>query len=141
MNEAWNNFVGFGDAADYALITLSADATISFNLIATDSTQFTIYRLNEGKKAGSYTMKSLQATTLKKAKGDEIFSATTKALSLAEGEYYICMQSANAAKGGSAFYNVELNHALCSGVPDAGIAAAMDISDGKFALQNGGLLA
>ena len=152
-SEDWNNFVGFGDAADYAKIRLSADATLSFTLKATDATKFTVWRLVEktDKKGNiSYSMKSLQATALKKAKGDELFAATTKALSLSEGEYFISMQSTNAAKGGSAFYRVELNQALCSGLPDAGIAAsaagpdaASGIAglDGRPASQNAGLLA
>lgn len=151
--ETWDNFVGFGDTADCARITLSGAATLSFTLAATDAAKFVIYRLDEGtgKKAGTFTLKSLQSTTLKKTKGATEFTATTKALSLTGGEYFISMQSTNAAKGGSAFYNVELNHELCAGLPDAGIAAAaadvsgkvsgLDSTEDRLAGGCGGLLA
>ena len=129
-NAEWSNFVGFGDAADYAKITLSNDATLSFSLTASDAAKFIIYKLIEGtgKKAGTFTLKQLQATTLKKAKGSDVFSADTKALAVAEGEYYICMQSTNAKKGGSAFYNVELNKAASSSLPDV-FAPASGLGD------------
>ena len=129
----WSNFVGFGDAADYAKITLSNDATLSFNLTASDAAKFIIYRLIEGtgKKAGTFTLKQLQATTLKKAKDSDVFSADTKALAMAEGEYYICMQSTNAKKGGAAFYNVKLNKTASSGFFDV-FAPASCLKDASF---------
>ena len=75
-------------------------------------------------------MKSLQSTALKKKTKDaELFTATTKALSMDAGEYYICMQSTNAAKGGAAYYNVELNRDLCSGLPAAAPASAASGAD------------
>ncbi|MBR4718495.1 MAG: hypothetical protein IKP09_10600 [Lentisphaeria bacterium] len=133
-SEEWDNFVGFGDAADYAKITLSSDAKLSFALTATDAAKFTVYKLVEkaDKKGNiSYSMKSLQSTALKKkkTKDAELFTATTKALSMDAGEYYICMQSTNAAKGGAAYYNVELNRDLCSGLPAAAPASAASGAD------------
>ena len=127
----WNNFVGFGDAADYATIRLSADATLSFSLTATDAAKFVIYSLVTGtdKKGNTtYTQKSLQSTALKKAKDDELFAATTKALSLAAGEYFISMQSTNAKKGGAAFYSVTLNRDACEGLPAPGSALAVSVA-------------
>ena len=57
------------------------------------------------------------------------FHATTKALSLQADVYYIAVQSTNASKGGCAYYNVELNTADCSGLPDAPIKEIADASD------------
>ena len=119
----WNNYVGYKDEADYAKITLSANAKLSFSIEAADASRFVIYSLTE--KKGKYTLKAVQTTTLKKAKGDVEYSATTKALSLAAGEYYISMQSTNAKKGGAAYYNVSLNADACSDLPTA-VSAAQD---------------
>ena len=108
----WRNFVGFGDAADFRKISLDSDATLSFTLTATDAAKFTIWRLDTGtdkKGATTYTQKSLQATTLKQAKGETLFTAETKLLSLDAGVYYVSMESTNAAKGGCAYYDVAVN--------------------------------
>lgn len=120
-SEEWNNFVGFGDAVDYAKIMLSSAAKLSFTITATDAAKFTVCQLIEGtgRKAGTYTLKQLQTTTLKKAKGTTEYSANTKALTLSEGVYFISMQSTNAKNGGAAFYNVMVNQDLSSGLPDA----------------------
>ena len=107
----WNNFVGFGDAADFRKIRLNSDATLSFTLTATDAAKFTVWRLDEKKdKKGNtvYTQKSLQTTTLKKGKGETLFAADTKRLSLDAGVYYVSMESTNASKGGSAYYDVKV---------------------------------
>jgi len=128
----YRNFVGYGDAADYARIELENDATLSFNVTATDKAKFVIYSFAEGvDKKGNvkYTGKALQTTELKKPKSASEYSASTKALSLQAGVYYIAVQSANAAKGGCAYYNVELNTAVCTGLPDAPIEEIADASD------------
>ncbi len=137
----WNNFVGYGDDTDYARIRLSGSAKLSFNLTATDAAKFTIYKLVEGtgKKANTFTLKSLQSTTLKKVKGTDIYSAGTKVLVLNEGEYFISMQSTNAKKGGSAYYNVELNTVLCSGLSNESAPAsalAMTEAEGELTTWN-----
>ena len=109
----YDNFVGFGDTVDFAKITLSGAASISFSLNATDAAKFVIYSLTE-KKGGKYTMKALQTTKLKKATKDAVeYTAETKALSLEAGDYFISMESTNAKKGGSAYYNVTLNAGAC----------------------------
>ena len=108
----WRNFVGFGDAADFRKISLDSDTALSFTLTATDAAKFTIWRLDEGtdrKGATTYTQKSLQATTLKQAKGETLFTAETKLLSLDAGVYYVSMESTNSAKGGCAYYDVAVN--------------------------------
>ena len=106
----WLNYVGYDDLADYAIIHLGNDAKLSFAANATGTAKLAIYRLSEGtgKKAGTYTMKALQTTTLKKAKGETEYTAETKGLLLAAGEYYISMQTTNKKKG-SAYYNVNLS--------------------------------
>ncbi|MBP5410692.1 MAG: hypothetical protein J6Y26_02140, partial [Lachnospiraceae bacterium] len=90
---------------------LDYGARLSFSLEATDAVKFIVYSLVEGtgKKAGTYTLKVLQTTAFKPAKGAESAQKNTKQLSLDPGEYYISMQSTNAKKGGSAFYNVSIN--------------------------------
>ena len=109
----YDNFVGFGDPVDFAKITLDQAATISFSMNATDAAKFVIYSLTE-KKNGKYTMKALQTTKLKKATKDATeYTAETKALSLEAGDYFVSMESTNAKKGGSAYYNVTLNTDAC----------------------------
>lgn len=128
----YRDFVGYGDAADYARILLDNDATVSFSVAATDKAKFVIYSFIEGvdkKGNAKYTVKALQTTELKKAKTSTGYTATTKALSLQAGEYYVVVQSTNAAKGGCAYYNVELNMADCSGLPDAPAEEIADASD------------
>lgn len=111
--EGYDNFVGFGDAIDFAKITLDQAASISFSMNSTDAAKFVIYSLTE-KKGGKYTMKALQTTKLKKATKDaEEYTAETKTLSLEAGDYFISMESTNAKKGGSAYYNVTLNTDAC----------------------------
>ncbi len=119
-NVRYQNFTGYGDAADYAKINLFNDAKLSFTISATDKGKFTIWRLDEKtdkKDKVTYSVKSLQATMLKAEKDSLLYSATTKSLSLAAGEYYISFESTNASKGGIAYYNVSLNAAGCSGLP------------------------
>ena len=111
--DGYDNFVGFGDAVDFAKITLDQAATISFSMNATDAAKFVIYSLTE-KKGGKYAMKALQTTKLKKATKDAAeYTAETKALSLEAGDYFISMESTNAKKGGEAYYNVTLNSDAC----------------------------
>ncbi len=128
----YRNFVGYGDAFDYARIEIETDAAVSFNITATDKAKFVIYSFAEGVDRNGnpkYTVKALQTTKLKKPKDAEGYAATTKALSLQAGVYYIAVQSTNAAKGGCAYYNVELNTANCSGLPDVPLKGIADASD------------
>ena len=110
-SEEWQNYVGYDDLADFARISLENDAKLSFLANATGAAKLVIYRLTEGtgKKAGTYTMKALQTTTLKKPKGSTEYTAETKGLLLVAGDYYIAMKSTGSKKGGTAYYNVNLN--------------------------------
>jgi len=105
---------GATDEYDYAKITLEKSARLSLNLESTGAGKFTIWQLVEGtdKKGNvTYTMKSLQATTLKKDKVTGRYIASSKDLLIEAGDYYISMQATEAAsKNGSyAFYNAEIN--------------------------------
>ena len=103
-----SDWVGFGDAVDYAGFTIESAARLSFSIDSTDAAKFTIYKLVQGKD-GTYSLKTLQTTALTYDKDFEDYEATTKALLLEAGDYYISMQSTNAAQGGSASYNIYLN--------------------------------
>ena len=106
--EVLSGWVGCGDAVDYAGFTLTGAAKLSFAIDASESVTFTIYQLIRAKD-GTYSLKALQTTTLSYDKEFEEYEATTKALLLQAGDYYISVQSPNAAKGGSADYDVYLN--------------------------------
>jgi len=104
-------WVGFSDAVDYNKFKIDSAACLRFYLDATDATKFTIWQLNsKTDKNGNitYSLKSLQSTTLKK-EGDRSYFADTKDLILDAGTYYFSMESTNAKKGGSATYNVSLS--------------------------------
>ena len=103
-------WVGFGDAVDYMRFTTFNDAKLSFNLDATGAATFTVYELVQARN-GTYSLKTLQTTSLAWDKSAGQYAATTKALELDAGEYYVSMQSTNAAQGGSAYYNLSLNTA------------------------------
>jgi autotransporter passenger strand-loop-strand repeat protein len=107
--DEWDNFVGFGDDADHAKITLDHAASLRFTINATDAAKFVIYSLTPGKN-DTYTMKTLQTSALKKVDNAK-YEVTTKALLLAAGDYYVSVQATNAKKGGEAYYNVSLNSA------------------------------
>ena len=118
-SDGWNNFVGFGDEADFAKLDLSGTANVQFTVTASNAAKFVIYRLVEtGKdKYGdpTYKLKTVLTKTLKKKKsGDSyVYTATmTKPLELQaaeNSEYFIAVKSTNAAKGKIAYYNVTLD--------------------------------
>ena len=103
-------WVGFGDAVDYMRFTTFDDAKLSFDLNATGAATFTVYQLIQAKN-GTYSLKTLQTTALAWDKAAGQYAATTKALQLDAGEYYVSVQSTNAAQGGSAYYDLALNTA------------------------------
>jgi hypothetical protein len=115
-SEGWNNFVGFGDDADFAKLDLNSTAKASFTIEATNAAKFVIYRLVEGKdRTGkpTYKLKTVKTATLKKKTvGDSvIYTATTKITlpAIENGEYFIAVKSTNAQKGKSAYYNVTVD--------------------------------
>lgn len=134
IGKIWNNFVGYGDKADYMKITLKNRAKLSFYVEAKDAAKFIIYKLTP-KEDGTYTQKALQTTTLSKKTEKHFnegydcweyydvkyvkytyYKAKTKGYWLDAGDYYISVKSTKADKGGYAYYNVSLNQAGCSGL-------------------------
>ena len=113
------NWVGFGDAADYYRISSEFPAKVSFDLTATDAAKFTIWSVTAGEdKNGNvtYKVKSLQSTALKLDKATGKYSADTKDLLLDNSNenvsYYYSMESTSAAKGGNAEYSISSGNCI-----------------------------
>ena len=107
-----SDWVGYGDEYDYKAFTLNSAANLSLTINSTDATKFTIYSLVEStdKKGNkTYSLKKLQSVDAKYDKTTHKYTVTTKSLLLDKGTYYLCAQSTNAKKGGSADYTVSLN--------------------------------
>ena len=140
--DGWSNYVGYGDETDFARIRLSSDARLSFSLTATDAAEFTIYHLTE--ESGAYSLTLYQATTLEKNELDGSFAATTQAILLTTGDYYISMTSLTASTGGGAHYNVAVNQAgtefLEAPPPSAQEASALSGTGPLDSTQNDSLL-
>jgi len=101
-----NDWVGYGDAVDYRQFTVNADASLRFELFTSDQAKFTIYQLDsktDKKGVTTYSLKALQTTKLH---AHELLQ--TKSLRLKAGEYYFCMESTNAGKGGNAEYEIDI---------------------------------
>jgi len=147
---AFNNFVGYQDAADYAKIVLTEKGLLSFQVTALADVSFEIWQKGTDKK-GNATLSSLQKKTDVKVKDYAVgASATTVALSLDAGEYYVSVtaKKATANEKGSALYNVTAS--FTSAVADAQLDSALAASgfatglaglDDKSAWQNIGQLA
>ncbi len=113
----FDNYVGYGDEIDFLKVQLSDAAKLSFEVTATDASKFTVWRWDDKKNK----LVSLQASTLKLKEESDIKSGAkgsalsryyyveTKELLLDAGDYYLSMESTNAAKGGNAYYNVFLS--------------------------------
>ena len=114
--EGVSNWVGFGDAADYYELTNEWSSKVVFDVTSSDALKFTIWSVTTGEdKKGNttYTVKSLQSTTLKQDKSTLQYTAETKALLLENKEnvtYYCSVESTNAAKGGDANYTITLDN-------------------------------
>ena len=116
MTFSYPNYVGYGDEIDFLKVNLNAPAVLSFYVEATDAAKFTIWQWNGSK------MVSVQSTSLKEhdyipIKGAKSglsslkqYGVITKGILLTEGEYYLSVESTNAAKGGNAYYGVYVNH-------------------------------
>jgi len=106
-NTSYENFVGYGDPADYAKITLSSDGNLSFDLKATGNATFVVYK--KGEKNGKKTLDVIQKTKLTLKKGEtDIEKSTALLTGLKAGDYYVSMtaKSTKANASGSVFYNV-----------------------------------
>jgi len=102
----WNFVGGITDTADYARINLESSAFLSFNVFGDDAAsdgtaKFTVWRFD-----GTKGLKKVTSVTLKDGK----YTQTTKGVFLdKDEEYYISMESTDAAKGKDVYYKVEVN--------------------------------
>ena len=147
VDSDWENFVGYGDSADYAKIKLTSAGNLSFSLKATGNAKFIIYKMGVGSK-GKEKLEAIQTTKLTLAKGESIVEKTTDMLAgLEAGEYYVLMkaESTKANDTGSVFYNVTatLDASVSSALemPMAAAAYADSVQDKLFGESGNGLLA
>ena len=101
--EGFENFVGYGDKADYAKFTVTEQGKLSFTVTATEGATFEVWALANGK------MKSLGKAKLKLDQDETVCTGTVSNLSLEVGtEYYVSMTAAKTTANakGSVFYNV-----------------------------------
>lgn len=131
-DQVLEDWVGYGDSIDLRKFTIPCDAKLSFTLNATDAVKLTFYELD--KKTGK--LNQIQAFSAVKTKvikykedGEWIieepdwnYSSTFSPVLLDAnavnedgepyGEYYLSVQSTNAAKGGSAYYELYLDEEI-----------------------------
>ena len=114
--DGYNNYVGYNDEVDYKIIRPVSAAKLSFTITATGASKFTIYALvdtgKKDKKGNSIRkVKKLKTVTLSKKNGT--YSGKIKDLLLKKYdsslEYYVSMKATKTAKGGGAYYNVQLD--------------------------------
>jgi hypothetical protein len=114
--DGWNNFVGYGDPDDYAKLSATQPLNLKFTFTATDKVKLVVYKLTQGAngKWSQTTVKSKELALNSKEKKAGLATRTLE-VSLArlagEGDagYYVSVQSANASKGGKAWYNVSVD--------------------------------
>ena len=119
----WNNFVGFGDAKDFARIYPYYPADATFSVTATGASKFTVWSLTvkgTDSKTGNtlYTMKALKTVTLKKNATTGLYSAAINDLLLDRLSstsdyyvgYYVSMQATNPKKDTCVYYNATVDN-------------------------------
>jgi len=100
----YDNWVGFSDATDYKMITLENDVCLTLSLTATDKAKITIWKVTMNGKTGKISLSEKYSATAKANK-----TGTIKAKSINAGTYFISVTSTNAAKGGDAYYNLNVD--------------------------------
>jgi len=101
------NFVGFGDAYDYAELVVSANGLYNFKIDTTGKAKFTVYSMT--RKNGKWTQKVLGSQTIKDLNGaagatlkkDVQLTATSE-----DVRYFVSMQAADTKKSPEVYYNV-----------------------------------
>ena len=144
----WDNFVGFGDDNDYVRLSATQPVELSLTINAIGNVKLIVYSLSLNAK-GQWVQKTLQTTPLSLKKNQETGEASSKKKLLLDrlvdttGKdtdnvtgYYVCVQSTNASKGGSASYNVTAtatvySDADCSIVNESGNGWLYDKKTGK----------
>lgn len=108
-NSGYNNFVGYDDVADYAIVRLKEPGDLSFTIAATGEATFAVYKKVLDKK-GKETLDTIQTTKLGLAKDTRTIEKTTDVLvNLEPGDYFISMTANNtkANEKGIVFYNIK----------------------------------
>ncbi len=121
-----SDWVGFGDAVDYRKFTLASAAKMNLTITVGDAAKFSICRVNDKGK-----WKTVKSVKLKK-NGEKDCSVLLDA-----GDYYFCVKSTNAKKGGDADYTVTQNNSVFFDGADPGddwdnMKKEGDGSKGKF---------
>lgn len=112
----WENFVGFGDASDYAKMAMTQPVKLNFTITATDNVKLVVSKLTKN-GSGKWNQTTVKTKTLSLSKSEKKAGLATRTLevSLARlvGEedtgYYLSVQSTNAKSGGKAWYNVSVD--------------------------------
>jgi len=101
------------DDSDCRKIELSTGARLSFDVTAKSAGKFVIYQIDEkydAKKGPTYTLKSVQSTSISLKKNTTYSTVSTKEVYLEKGTYYLSFESTiDKKKDTENFYNVELN--------------------------------
>ena len=110
-----SGWVGFGDEIDYKSFKINSAAKLLLWVEASDEAEFALYQLNEPDRKGNYSLKKIESAKLSKNKqytptNDEPkYYKVFQPVLLTAGTYYLSVKSTNAAKGGSADYEVYYN--------------------------------
>lgn len=112
----YNNYVGYMDEIDYKIIRPVSAAKLSFTVTATGASKFTVYALvdtDKKDKNGNTICKVKTLKTVTLSGKDGTFSGRIKDLLLEKYnsslEYFVSMKATKTAKGGGAYYNVQLD--------------------------------
>ena len=119
--EGFDNYVGFGDDADYAKLSLMQPAKLNFTVDTTGNVKFVVYSLTN--KNGKWVRKEVKSLTVSLKK--ENIGITHKDCSTGEillkrlvGDtgtgYYLSVQSTDAKSGGMAWYKVNIDSTVCA---------------------------
>jgi len=114
--DIYNNYVGYMDEIDYKIIRPVSAAKLSFTVTATGASEFTVSALvdtDKKDKNGNIICKIKNLKTVKLSEKNGTFSGQIKDLLLEKYnsslEYYVSMKATKTAKGGGAYYNVQLD--------------------------------
>ena len=108
INENYQGTVSAADKVDYFEFTLQHAAKLSFTVNADNAATFAVYQLTQGKN-GTYSLKSLQSSALKKDKNTGKYYIDTKELLLTADTYYIGVTNTNGKVDYNSNYDFALN--------------------------------
>ena len=118
------DWVGYEDAIDYRKFTVGEKTELSFEIISSEATKFTVWKYDARRK---------KTVALQTMPVDDYYidwdiweyrcKGTTDPLQLEAGEYYFSVESPNAKKSGNATYNVSVT------VGSAEIKSALTLED------------